>query len=56
MITRPKFIAKNNGFRLVVISKMNEIKLNEKANKLSNLFNKFNIYLEELKNHDDYII
>jgi uncharacterized protein YktA (UPF0223 family) len=56
MITRPKFIAKNNGFRLVVISKMNEIKLNEQSDKLSDIFDKFNIFLEDLKNNDDYII
>jgi hypothetical protein len=54
ILTRDKFMARNSKFRITTKNKMEEFKLDEKAACLLDIFNKMDIYLEELKHHPEY--
>ena len=54
IITRDKFMARNPSFRKTVKNKVDEFKLEEKAASLADIFEKTEIYLEELKHHPEY--
>lgn len=54
ILTRDKFIARNSSFRKTLINKIEEFKLEEKAANLADVFNKMDIYLEEIKKHPEY--
>jgi hypothetical protein len=56
ILTRNKFMARNSIFRNSLKNKINEFKLDEKAICLTDIFEKTEIYLEELKNHPEYKI
>jgi hypothetical protein len=55
LLTQHIFIAKNPGFRKAVISKVDEFRTDENIDILLPVFDKFSIFIEELKNHQDYV-
>jgi hypothetical protein len=56
ILTRHDFMAKNPGFRIQVIRKIDECRRDERAFSLIHIFDKTSIFLEELKNYPDYKI
>jgi hypothetical protein len=56
ILTRDKFMSRNSNFRNTLKNKIEEFKLDEKAVCLADIFEKTEIYLEELKNHPEYKI
>lgn len=56
ILTRDKFMARNSNFRNSFKNKIDEFKLDEKSACLADIFEKTEIYLEELKNHPEYKI
>ena len=54
LLTLPIFIAKNTGFRNAIINKIIEFKNYEDVTLLLPVFNKFDIFMEEIKNYPDY--
>lgn len=55
ILTRDKFMARNPNFRKSLKNKIDEFKLDQKAKDLADIFEKTEIYLEELKNHPEYL-
>jgi len=55
LLTCPDFMAKNAKFRKVVISKMNEYKLDNACECLSDTFDKLTVFIDSLVTIEGYI-
>ena len=54
IITRPSFMAANPNFRKAITNKMIEFSQHESGEKLKDVFQKMNLFIESLANHADY--
>lgn len=55
LLTCNNFMAKNSNFRKMVISKIDEYKLDDRCKCLDDIFDKFNIFLDNLVSIDGYV-